>query len=171
MQNIRKMGALLGASAVFLTLAGCGGNTEEAPPAGGGTSSTSSDRNSGSDVANAAANNLGTTANSAVNAAAGVGNAVAGAGQTVANGAANVAAGVGKAVDGATLTPQIKTAFAGNKGLNGSKIDVDTNQATKTVTLTGTVTSPAMKTLAGSLAQQKASGYKVTNSLTVAGKK
>ncbi len=149
MQNIRKMGALLGAGAIMLTLVGCGGNAD------GG--------NSGSDVANAASNNLGETANAAANGAAAVGNSVAGAGagKMVANGAANA----GKMMDAATLTPQIKTAFGGNKALNGSKIDVDT--AGTTVTLSGTVTSAAQKTLAGSIAKQKATGYTITNNLKV----
>ena len=152
------MSALLGAGAVIFSLAGCGGNSESG--------------NSGSDVANAISNNTGTATNAAANTAAAVGNTVAGAGEAVANTAtgageavANTAAGVGKAVSGATLTPQIKTAFAGNKALNGSDINVDT--ANNTVTLTGTVASAAQKTLAGTIAKQKAAGYTIKNNLTV----
>ena len=88
-------------------------------------------------------------------------NGAADAGKMVANGAANV----GKAASEATLTPQIKTALGGNKALNGSMIDVDTNTTTKVVTLKGTVKSPAQKTMAEMIAKQKATGYKVVNQL------
>jgi len=161
MQNFRKMGALLGAGAVIFSLAGCGGNGDTA--------------NTGSDVANAVSNNTETAGDAAANTAAAASNTVANAGEAVANTAAgvgaavsNTAAGVGAAVSDATLTPQIKTAFAGNKGLNGSDINVDT--ANKTVTLTGTALSNAQKTLAGSIAKQKAAGYTIKNNLTVKAK-
>lgn len=155
MQNIRKMSALLGAGAVIFGLAGCGGK----------------------DAENAVANNMEQTGNAAVKGVDAVGNGVAGAGEAVVNGAkdlgqaaSNVAVTTEKALDGATLTPQIKTAFGGNKALNGSTIDVDTDTTAKTVTLKGTVTSAAQKKLAETIAKQKATGFKVVNNLTMKGK-
>ena len=184
MQNIRTIGALLGSGAIILALAGCGNNGADSTTADAANAAS----NGAGQVGNTVAGNLGDTANAAVKGANAVGNTVAGAGAAVVNGAANVgkaasnaavgagaaasnaAAGVGTAASNATLTPQIKTALGGNKALNGSNINVDTNQATKTVTLTGTVTSPDQKTVAETVAKQKATGFKVVDSLTVQAK-
>lgn len=156
------MGALLGAGVVILGLAGCAdknNNGQAETPVTG-------------DAGNAVADNLGDTANAASNGVGKVVNGVANAGKAVENGAANVgktvangAANAGKTLDAATLTPQIKTAFGGNKSLNGSNINVDT--VGKTVTLSGTVKSAAQKTLAGTLAKQKATGFTIANNLKV----
>ncbi len=187
MQNIRTMGALLGTGAVILALAGCGNGGDTAA-----SDTANAAVNGGDKVANKVADNLGDTANAVanggakvVNGAANVGGAVANgaanvvngaanAGAAVANGAANAgaavangAANVGAAASHAALTPLIKTAFGGNKALNGSSINVDTDVAAKTVKLSGTVTSAAQKTLAESIAKQKANGYTVVDNLSV----
>ncbi len=176
MQNIRKMSALLGAGAVILALAGCADKNNsgqaDSPAAPG-------------EVGNAVSGNFGDTANAVSNGVGKVGNAAAGAGQSVANVAsngthavANSAAGAGKTVaNGAAgaaagaaalaMTPKIKTAFGGEKGLNGSNINVNSDAATKTVTLNGTVKSAAQKALASAIAKKHAAGMTIKNNLTV----
>ncbi len=176
MQNIRKMSALLGAGAIILALAGCADKNNdgqaETPAAPGQMTNAAAD-NLG-DTANAAANGLGKVGNAAAGAGGAVVNAASNGGQAVANGAANaggaMANGASNMAAGAAalaMTPKIKTAFGGEKGLNGSKIDVDTNAGTKTVTLKGTVTSAAQKTLASAIAKKNATGMTIQNNLTV----
>ncbi len=194
MQNIRKMSALLGASAVILGLAGCAdknGNGQAESPAPAGQ------------VGNAVADNLGDTANAAAGGAKTVGNAVAGAGSAMGNAAAggaaavgnvaaggaaaagNVAAGAGKMAAGAgkmaagaagavagagaalTLTPKIKAALINNPAMKGLQPNVDTIAGSKTIRLSGTVKTAAQKTLASKIAQQGAAGYKIQNDLKV----
>jgi osmotically-inducible protein OsmY len=149
----------VGAIAVVAAAAGCGGNNNGDATAGGnepGNTATgkSVDQNL-ADTANA----VSSVDDAAANAAKGVGNAVSDAGKTVAGAAKNLD-------DAATVTPAVKSAFAANKGLTGSKIDVDTTDTN--VTLSGTVKSQAQKGLAAKIAQSKAAGYKVVNNLKVA---
>ncbi|BCM89853.1 hypothetical protein IAD21_01701 [Abditibacteriota bacterium] len=165
MQNIRKIGALLGAGAVIFSLAGCAdrnGNGQPDSPA------------TGAEVGDAAAKGM----NAASDAGKVAANAATDAGKTVANVAAdagNVAADAGKkaadAVTGAgaaaTLTPKVKAALGAQGALKGSSIDVDTNASTKTVILKGTVKSGPQKNLAGKVAKQNAGDFKVDNQLVV----
>ncbi len=63
--------------------------------------------------------------------------------------------------DDATLTAEIKAAFARDKDVKATEINVDVNQAR--VTLTGQVDSDAMRTRAASIARQ-VPGVKSVNS-------
>ncbi len=71
---------------------------------------------------------------------------------------------VGAAV---AITPKVKSALLANTSLKGSSIDV--SSVDKTVTLTGTVTNNAQKSLAGNIAKQQAAGYQIVNNLQVQG--
>ena len=99
-----------------------------------------------------------------------MGNAASGAGQSL----ENAATGAGKTLEGAgdamTITPKVKTALGNNASLMGSRIDVDTNGTTNTVTLKGMVKNAAQSKLAQNLAQKSAgAGFKVVNQLKVTG--
>ena len=84
-------------------------------------------------------------------------------GQAVQEGAAS-AAGI---ADAAQQTAQIKTALMADTTIDSSNIDVDTQSATRTVTLKGRVRTAAEKTRAARIAADKAPGYRVTNNLRV----
>jgi osmotically-inducible protein OsmY len=55
-----------------------------------------------------------------------------------------------------------------DSSIDATKIDVDTDENTKTVTLKGSVATAAQKASAERIAKAKAEGYTVRNSLTVA---
>ena len=61
----------------------------------------------------------------------------------------------------------VKAALMADKAIDASRIDVDGDAATKTVTLKGTVPSAGQKAAAEKLAREKAEGYKIRNLLTV----
>jgi hyperosmotically inducible protein len=71
------------------------------------------------------------------------------------------------AVLAAKQTADVKAALMADPTIDASKIDVDTNGDTKTVTLTGTVPTAAAKTTAETIAKSKAEGYAVVNNLAV----
>jgi osmotically-inducible protein OsmY len=76
---------------------------------------------------------------------------------------------VGDTVSAAAQTTMVKAALMADKGVDASGIDVDTEAATKTVMLKGTVPTAAQKTTAERIAKAKVSkGYSVHNMLTVA---
>lgn len=159
MNNIRKYTAWLGAGAVIMTLAtGCPApveSTENVVGAAGATTANVADAaaDSTSNMAAAAGNNLDAAGTAVANGAMAAGNAVAGAG------------------DAAIFTPKIKTALGANKAMEGSKINVDTMAAEKTVSLTGTVKSSAQKTMAEAMAKKEIpADYKIDNKLTMEGK-
>ena len=79
----------------------------------------------------------------------------------------NAAAKTADAMDGAAQTMQIKTALIADKSVDAGGIDVDTNGATKTVTLKGHVPNAAQKAAAARIAKSKAPDYKVVNNLTI----
>ena len=85
-------------------------------------------------------------------------------GAAVKDGAKAVAsdAGAGK------QTVDIKAALMAAKGIDASRIDVDTDARTRTVTLRGTVPTAAQKTAVERVARDKAKGYAIRNLLTVA---
>lgn len=93
-----------------------------------------------------------------------LGNAAERAGDKIA-GAANDAA---PAVAAAKQTLDVKTALMADSSIDATKIDVDTDAGTKTVTLKGTVATAAQKATAERIAKSKAEGYTVRNNLTVA---
>jgi osmotically-inducible protein OsmY len=92
-----------------------------------------------------------------------VGNAAEKAGESVA-GAAKDAGG---AMHAGKQTLDVKTALMADASIDASRIDVDTDHETKTVTLKGTVPNAAQKASAERIARDKAEGYKVRNNLTV----
>ena len=70
-------------------------------------------------------------------------------------------------IAGATQTMQIKTALIADKSVDATGIDVDTNEAAKTVTLKGHVPTLAQKGAAERIAKAKAPGYGIVNALVV----
>ena len=75
---------------------------------------------------------------------------------------------VGSEVGATKQTVDVKAALMVDNSIDASHIDVDTDAATKTVTLRGTVPTAAQKAAAEKLARAKAEGYRVRNLLTVA---
>ena len=74
---------------------------------------------------------------------------------------------VGATLDAAAQTMQIKTALIDADNLDANDIDVDTNGATKTVTLKGHVPTAAQKAAAERIAKEKAPDYTVVNQIEV----
>ena len=95
------------------------------------------------------------------------GNAAERAGDRVADESRQAANTVGGAIDAAAQTMQIKTALIDADDLDAANIDVDTDGATKTVTLKGHVPSAAHKAAAERIARQKAPDYKISNMLEI----
>ena len=73
-------------------------------------------------------------------------------------------------VDAAKQVADVKLALMADPDVDGSAIDVDADEATRTIHLKGTVPTPAQKTAAERIARGKADGWKIHNMLTV-GKK
>ncbi len=96
-----------------------------------------------------------------------VGDAAHATEKTVAK-AGEAVAGAGDAL---SLTPKVKNAILVDDSITSKDINVDTKADTKTVTLTGSVPTAAMKTKAEGYAKKVVadtkSGYKVVNNLTV----
>jgi osmotically-inducible protein OsmY len=70
----------------------------------------------------------------------------------------------------ATETADVKLAISMDKTVDASNIDVDTNAATKVVTLKGTVASAEQRSRAEAIAVREATGFKVVNQLEVKGR-
>jgi osmotically-inducible protein OsmY len=75
---------------------------------------------------------------------------------------------VGGVLDAKKQTVDVKAALMADASIDASHIDVDTDEATKTVHLKGSVPTAAQKSAAEKVARAKAEGYKVHNMLTVA---
>ena len=73
----------------------------------------------------------------------------------------------GDRASAATETADVKLALSMDKTVDASHIDVDTNAATKVVTLKGSVASAEQRTRAAEIAEREATGYKVDNQLVV----
>jgi osmotically-inducible protein OsmY len=95
------------------------------------------------------------------------GNSAERAGDRVANETRDATRSVGATLDAAAQTMQIKTALIDADDLDAGAIDVNTDGATKTVTLKGHVPSAAHKAAAERIAKQKAPEYRIVNSLEV----
>jgi osmotically-inducible protein OsmY len=67
----------------------------------------------------------------------------------------------------ATETVDVKTALSMDKTVDASDINVDTDAATKVVTLKGTVASAEQRARAEAIAAREATGYRVDNQLAV----
>lgn len=94
-----------------------------------------------------------------------IGNAADTAGQAT----ENAVEGTADVASQSAITGKIKTALLADASIGATKIDVDTVEDTKTVTLSGEVTNAAQKTLAEKIAKKEAPDYKVDNKLTVKG--
>jgi len=95
------------------------------------------------------------------------GQSIENAGDRAAQGARDATQSVGATLDAAAQTMQIKTALIDADNLDATDIDVDTNAATKTVTLKGHVPTAAQKTAAERIAKEKAPDYSVQNNLEI----
>lgn len=84
-----------------------------------------------------------------------------------ANATRDAASSTANAGDAAQQTAQIKSALMADASIDASRIDVDTEASTKTVTLKGLVRSAAEKATAARIAADKAPGYRLTNNLEV----
>lgn len=179
MKNLNKWAAWMGAGAIMLSLAGCADRNDNGQPDSVATNdeiaSTTKEGvdnvDAGADkMGNAMANTGNALAKGADTAVDKTGNALANTGNALAKGADKMGDAVTGAGAAAVLTPKIKTAIGAAAALKGSRIDVDTNGNTKTITLKGTITSAAQKNLASNIAKQNAQGYKIVNNLTMGGK-
>lgn len=89
------------------------------------------------------------------------------AGDRVAQETKDATRSVGATLDAAAQTMQIKTALIDADNLDANDIDVDTNGATKTVTLKGHVPTAAQKAAAERIAKEKAPDYRVVNNIVI----
>jgi hypothetical protein len=71
------------------------------------------------------------------------------------------------AAQAGTQTISVKTALLADKRVTAKAINVDTDTASRTVTLKGHVPSEEQKAIAEQIASQNSSGYHVRNELTV----
>ena len=79
----------------------------------------------------------------------------------------DAASTTGRASEAAVETMEVKSALVADKRVDASNINVDTDGATKTVTLKGHVPSASQKSIAERIARDKAEGYRVKNELMV----
>ena len=73
----------------------------------------------------------------------------------------------GDRASAATETADVKLAISMDKTVDASDINVDTDAATKIVTLKGTVASAEQKARAEAIAVREATGFRVVNELVV----
>jgi hypothetical protein len=73
----------------------------------------------------------------------------------------------GDRASAATETADVKLALSMDKTVDASGIDVDTNAATRTVVLKGSVPSAEQRSRAAEIAEREATGYTVDNQLVV----
>ncbi len=95
------------------------------------------------------------------------GQAMERAGERVGQESREATQSVGATLDAAAQTMQIKTALIDAENLDAGGIDVDTDGATKTVTLKGHVPTAAQKAAAERIAKEKAPDYTIKNMLEV----
>lgn len=81
--------------------------------------------------------------------------------------AAEAAESLAPKVDAAKQLADVKMALMADPNVDASAIDVDADEATKTIHLSGTVPTAAQKAAAERIAREKAQGYKIHNMLTV----
>ena len=89
------------------------------------------------------------------------------ASERAADGTANAMAGAGNNVASGMNTADVKTALLADTRISATDINVESDDATKTLTLNGTVNSADHKRIAEEVAKAKAPEYKVTNNLTI----
>lgn len=71
------------------------------------------------------------------------------------------------AMGGALETASVKAAIIADPRVGAGDINIDTDEAAKTVTIKGTVTTAEQKRVAGEIAATKATGYTIINNLEV----
>ena len=81
--------------------------------------------------------------------------------------AADAKPDAGDRASAATETADVKLAISMDKTVDASDINVDTDAATKIVTLKGTVASAEQKARAEAIAVREATGFRVVNDLVV----
>jgi len=81
--------------------------------------------------------------------------------------AATPAPDVGDRASAATKTADVKLALSMDKTVDASDINVDTDAATKVVTLKGTVASAEQRARAEAIAGREAAGFTIDNQLVV----
>ena len=99
-----------------------------------------------------------------------VGQPIERAGERAAEATKDATGTAGASLDAAAQTMQIKTALIDADNLDANDIDVDTDGATKTVTLKGHVPTAAQKAAAERIAKEKAPDYTVVNKIDVRAK-
>ena len=92
------------------------------------------------------------------------------AAEDAANKVKESAEGLAPKVDAAKQVADVKLALMADPNVDASGINVDADEATKTIHLKGTVPAAAQKTTAERIARGKAEGWKIHNMLTVARK-
>jgi BON domain-containing protein len=80
---------------------------------------------------------------------------------------ADAAQRAAEAAQAGTQTMSVKTALLADKRVTATGINVDTDTATRTVTLKGHVPSEEQKAVAEQIASKHSTGYHVKNELTV----
>jgi len=80
---------------------------------------------------------------------------------------AEAASSSADAMGGALETASVKAAIIADSRVSAGDINVDTDEASKTVTLNGAVQTEDQKRIAGEIATTKASGYRIVNDLAV----
>ena len=81
--------------------------------------------------------------------------------------AADAKPDAGDRASAATETADVKLAISMDKTVDASDINVDTDAATKVVTLKGTVASAEQRARAEAIAVREATGFRVVNQLVV----
>ena len=167
MNNIRKYTAWLGAGAIMITLAtGCTSQNGETAAGNVAEATANSTENMASAAGDTTENMASAAGNKMDDAGSAMSNGAMSAGNAVTNGVEATSGAIAGAGDAAIYTPKIKTALGAEAALKGSKIDVDTLGAKRTIALRGTVTSAAQKTMAEAVAKKNApADFKVDNQL------
>lgn len=80
---------------------------------------------------------------------------------------AEAASSSADAMSGALETASVKAAIIADERVGARDINVDTDEASKTVTLNGAVQTDTQKRVAGEIAASKATGYRIVNNLAV----
>ena len=96
-----------------------------------------------------------------------VGQDVRRAAERAAGAAAQASEELAERASAATQTVDVKSALMADPAVDATRIDVDTDYRTKTVTLKGYVPTDAEKSAAEAIARAKAEGYTIVNSLVV----
>lgn len=69
------------------------------------------------------------------------------------------------------VSGRVRWAIVDSQVVDASKMNIETDTKAKTLSLTGTVSSPEQRAMATTIAKRHATGYKIVNHLTVAQKR